>query len=304
MVQRRQSGRVARWSVLYRRITLFRAGIVGCLSAAVVVLSIFSACTERHDETRVEILEEPLLLYVGGTMRPVMEEIVLRYVTDTGRQIELDYAGSGELFIRMTQTQRGDLYVSHDPYAAAARKKGIADHVRTLALMEPVIVVQKGNPLEIEGLEDLVVPGVQLLLTDRMYSTTGHIVAKMYEKLGLSEALDRVVLSRTRCPCEAANSMTLETADAAIVWNAVARLRTDDLDIVPIDPSHKPQAVVDAVTSATFGTVDLSRIKVTIVSLKYSTNPEAAARFSEFAASEACFDLWKDYGFDAPNGEW
>lgn len=271
-----------------------------CGVILVFMITLFGACS--RNEENVEVLQEPLLLYVGGTMRPAMEEIVLRYVQKTGQQIELDYAGSGELFIRMNQTQRGDLYVAHDPFGAAAERKGIVHSIGTLALMEPVIVVQRGNPLGIDDLRDLVDPSVKLLLTDRMYSTTGHIVARMYDNLGLLEMLNDVVLSRTRCPCEAANSLTLATADAAIVWNPVAQLRTDDLDIVEIAPEDKLQPGVDVVSSASYGTVDLSRIKVTITVLKYSTNPQAAADFAEFAASS--HDIWEKYGYIAPNGEW
>ncbi len=40
-----------------------------------------------------------LLCYVGGTMRPAMEEIAKKYKEKTGKEVVIDYAGSGELLI-------------------------------------------------------------------------------------------------------------------------------------------------------------------------------------------------------------
>ncbi|MBN2738836.1 MAG: hypothetical protein JXR70_17770 [Spirochaetales bacterium] len=62
-----------------------------------MLLVCFSCIDNQDSMTR----KKPLLLYVGGTMRPVMEEIVNRYSLETGQLFELDYAGSGELLIRM-----------------------------------------------------------------------------------------------------------------------------------------------------------------------------------------------------------
>lgn len=169
--------------------------------------------------------------------------------------------------------------------------------------MEPVIVVQPGNPHDIQGLEALINPEINLLLTDRTYSTTGHLVTRMYEKLGLLDELEENITARLRCPCTAANALTLETADAAIVWNVVAGLRKDKLDIIEIAPDHRLKQGVDVVTSATFGQVDMSVTKVSVALLKYSQNPDAARAFAVYASSSRCAPIWKEFGFLSPSSE-
>ena len=40
---------------------------------------------------------KPLLIHVGGTMKPVMDKVAAQYTARTGRAVEINSAGSGEL---------------------------------------------------------------------------------------------------------------------------------------------------------------------------------------------------------------
>jgi len=77
--------------------------------------------------------KEILLCYVSGTMRSVMEELARQYEAKTGLIVQIDYAGSGELLIKIEQTKQGDLYVCHDPFLAALMNKGLTDKAWTVA---------------------------------------------------------------------------------------------------------------------------------------------------------------------------
>jgi hypothetical protein len=50
--------------------------------------------------------------------------------------------------------KEGDLYVSHDPFLDIAMNRGLAVDGWTLAEISPVIIVHKGNPKNIRGLQD------------------------------------------------------------------------------------------------------------------------------------------------------
>ena len=240
---------------------------------------------------------QALLCYVGGTMRPVVEELAKQYQEKTGQAVQIDYAGSGELLIKIEQTDRGDLYVCHDPFLGALSRKGLCDKGWTAAAIEPVIVVAKGNPKNITGFKDLTRAGIKLVLTDPQYSTTGYIVRTMSDKAGITEQLEANVLTRTRGGGAAANTVEIGTSDAAIVWNAVAHLRKDKLDVVNIQPEFKLRKDVDAVTTATFGTIDMDYIRVTIASLKASKKLKAARAFAEFVVSDEMKTVWEEFGF-------
>jgi len=239
----------------------------------------------------------PLLCYVGGTMRPAIEELAKLYEADTGQRLELDYGDSGALMIKIEQTRRGDLYVCHDPFGGGAEKKGLADRVLTVASLTPTIAVKKGNPKGIQSLRDLARPGLRLGLTDEMYSTLGHINPVMFQRAGLRKEIEANVVTRTRMGGEVANAVAIGNLDATIVWNAVAWLRRDKLDAVPIEPTLLPQPGVDAVTTPTFGVIDKSCVKVTIATLKCSRQPEAAAAFADFVNSPRGRAVFAQRGF-------
>lgn|GEM_PF-142406 len=250
-----------------------------------------SGSAENPDEN------DPLLCFVGGTMRPAMEKLVEMYKAKTGIPVLLDYADSGELFIRAEQTRRGDLLVVHDPYLAVAVNKGLADQGYTVAGLTGVIVVAKGNPKKIQGFTDLAKPGIRLIFTDPIYSTLGHIVELMCEKTELYDKIMANCVTRTKTGGEAANAVGLGTVDAAIVWNAVAFLRRDKLDAIPIESRFQPQPGVDTVTTATFGLIDMSRVRVTAITLSFSKQIEKARAFAAFLASEEAVPVWKDRGY-------
>ena len=241
--------------------------------------------------------ETPLRCYVGGTMRPAMEELAKSYEAQTGRHVELDFADSGASIIKVETTGRGDLIVVHDPFHVALARKGLSQGGWLVATMKPMIAVPKGNPKGIHGLRDLARPGLRLVLTDAERSTVGHLVTRMLKKAGLEEAVEKNVVSRARMGGEAANAVVLGHADASIVWNAVIFLRSDKLEAVAIEPDYQLIPGVDVVTSPTFGRIDMGVSKVTIDVLKCSRQPAAAREFAEFCASDKAQEVWQRLGF-------
>lgn len=265
-----------------------------------ILLSAAISCRRGEDAAGTDSLNgkgAALRILVGGTMRPAMEALIKQYTAKTGQKIEMDNGDSGELMIRIEQTRSGDIYVCHDPFLASLQKKRLADAYWTVASLKPIIAVPKGNPKNIAGFRDLARPGMKVIFTDPVYSTAGHIVTRMMERSGLSGSIESNVVSRTRSGGQAANAVGLGTADAAIVWDAVAFLRRDKLDTVSIEPDIAMKKDVDAITSATFGRIDMDYIRVTLCTLRCSKNLEAARAFAKFAASNEARKTWDSLGY-------
>jgi molybdate transport system substrate-binding protein len=244
----------------------------------------------------------PLLVHVGGTMRPAMEEICKLYEQESGQKVEVNYGDSGELMIKLQQTGKGDVLVVHDPFAAKMEKDGFVDRSCTVAVVTPVIAVKKGNPKKIAGLKDLTRDDVKVGLTDAEYSTTGHIVDVMFKKAGIAGAMAKKEIPRTRGGGGMANNVKLGTVDAAIVWNAVVFERRDALDAVDIEPAFRPDPKLDAVTSATYGPIDMSCAKVVLMTMKKAGNLEAARKLADLAVSERGRAIWARNGFSPAPG--
>lgn len=240
---------------------------------------------------------EPLLCYVGGTMRPAVEKLAEMYEKKTGIKVEIDYSSSGEAMIKAKQTGRGDLIVVHDPYEGAILGQKLGDTSWTVAELAGVIVVPKGNPKNITGLKDLLKPDTKLVLSDAVYSTLGNILTYTAKKHGIKEQLEANIVTRSRGSGDAANAVMVGNADAAVVWNAVAFLRSEKLDAIEIEPEYRLETGVDAVTTATFGNIDMSRVRVTVARLASSKQPEAAAGFAAFMNSQEGKKVWDELGF-------
>jgi len=265
-------------------------------TAVIVLAALVAGCGEQQKQK-----QRPLVCHVGGTMRPVMEALAKMYSQRTGEAIEINSAGSGELLAHIESHQSGDLYVCHDPFLDILMARGLGRAGWTVAELTPVIVVAKGNPKNIRGLADAVRPGVSLVLTDLKKSTLGWMLPTIFAKAGLDlEAVIKQPNVQTfRKGGQAANLVKTGNADAAIVWNAVAHLRLDGLDVVPITAEQLPAPGVDTVTTPTPKTYYLAPVRVTVATLQCSQRPDAAVKLAEFVASKEASAVFRKFGFTA-----
>ncbi len=228
-----------------------------------------------------------LTCFIGGTMEPAIREITGIYGKKNGIEFEISSGDSGELIANIEGNKAGDIYVCHDPFMDQAMRKGLGEDAWTFAELVPVVVVQKGNPKEIKALKDFTRKDVDIVLTDYEYSTLGRMLPSIFNKAGIDfEKLNKDKnIPTQRSGGNAANIVKMKNADASIVWNVVALLRKDSLDIVPID-ENLPVPRVDAITSATDRSYYLMPVRVTVTTLKASKLPAEAAKFAEFLSSD------------------
>lgn len=274
------------------------------ISPFLLVLTVlFLASCSKQDEgvnntssKKAEVA--PLICHVGGTMRPVMEELGKLYEKETGQKTEINSAGSGELLAHIEMQKEGDIYVCHDPFLDVLMAKGLGNDGWVMAELTPVIIVQKGNPKKIQSIQDLTRKDVELFLTDYELSSLGRMLPTIFAKAGIDfEKLNKEKRIETnKSGGYAANMVKMKNTDAAIVWNAVAFLRKDAVDIVSIDPVL-PEPYVDTVTSATGKTYKLTPLRVTIATLKCSKQSEKAAKFAEWLVSDASSKVFQDFGY-------
>ena len=248
---------------------------------------------------------KPLLIHVGGTMKPVMDKVAAQYTARTGRAVEINSAGSGELLAHIEMARSGDAYVCHDPFMDVLFDKfKMGADAWTVAELTPVIVTAKGNPKKIAGVVDLARPDVELALTDYERSTLGYLLPTIFAKAGVN--FDKLNADKkiniNKSGGYVANLVVTGNADAALCWDAVAHLRTDDLEVLRIDQKGLPVRGVDTTTSATGKTYTLLPVRVTIATLTCSADPAGAKAFAEYLASPEAGAVFKEFGFTATTG--
>jgi molybdate transport system substrate-binding protein len=240
----------------------------------------------------------PLVCHVGGTMTPLFLDLAAAYRDQGGAAVSITSAGSGELMATIELQHHGDLYVCHDPFMDRLMARGLGINAWRLAELKPVLIIAKGNPKQITGLKDLYRDDVRVMLTNREHSTLGNMLPIIFQRAGLDlDALFRDKQVDThRSGSHVANLLIMDACDAALVWQVVAHLRADEVDVIRIDP-HLPRPGIDTITSATGKEYPVAPVRVTITRLACSTQAAVAEDFVRFTLSDAGMALVRQHGY-------
>jgi len=243
-------------------------------AATVVAGSVFLACLGcgGNDAPR---------LYCGAGIRPPVEELAREFGERHGVTIEVDYAGSEVLLGRIKLTGQGDLYMPGDRhYIEQADEAGLiaAEKTKDVCYFVPVILVSKECPHDIQSLDDLKNPELNIGLGDPKACAVGRKTIKLLEANGIDkDDLNVVTLALT--VNDLGNQVALGSLDAAIVWDAVAQRFSDKTVTVKIP---RAKNIISTVPIAV---------------LKSSKHPKLAEQFVEFVASERGTEVFRKHHF-------
>lgn len=237
---------------------------------------------------------DEILVLCGGSMRAALEASVVEYkAQNPDANILTTYGGSGELCAQIQQTGRGDIYVCHDPFMPWAEDQGLISVWDTLSRLRVVIVVPKGNPKGIRVLKHLSVPGLRLGIGNQTYSTSGQIIKHLLAGKPYGEGILKNIRIETKGHQQRCNDVAMGLLDAGLVWDAVAALFAEKLDIITMDEEFEG---VDALTSATYKKSDMTNTKVTVGIIKGAEEREDVRAFYDFLKSEGK-RIFSEHGF-------
>jgi molybdate transport system substrate-binding protein len=206
-----------------------------------------------------------LVIMVGNSFIPPTEQLIREFSKKTGLKATYTTGGSEDLLPHVKARQQGDIFISHDPYLDYTKEAGSwSDHVK-VGFVAPVLVVQKGNPKGIKSLADLTAPGLTVALSNPEYSTCGEMVRALLKKKGIYDPVMKNVGTRlTKGHSNLGNFLKTRTVDATIMWNGVADTFKEHLDLIKTPYEYDAE------------------IKVYVIGLNYSGQPEAVRKFMVF----------------------
>lgn len=251
--------------------------IIVLIAAAVIMLC---GCEgDRPAEGDSEAVE--LLLYCGAGIRPPADELVETFGREHNVKIFTDYAGSEVLLSKIRLARRGDLYMPGDKhYVDQAREEGMILSQKSVSYWVPTILVQKGNPKKISGLEDLLEAGLKLGLGDPNACAIGRATKRIFAKNNIRwEDVENNLTYQSLTVNELGMQIQAGSLDAVIVWDAMARYYSEHGDQVPIGAEKNIISTVDAGV------------------LKFTKNREAAEDFVTFLTSEAGRGIFKKHNY-------
>jgi len=212
-----------------------------------------------------------------------MEEAAEQFERAYEINVELHFGGSGTMLSQMKIAKTGDLYIpgSHD-YMLRAIKDDVVDDRTTeiLAYLVPAIIVQEGNPKNIQRLEDLAKPSVRVGIGDPDSVCVGEYAVEILKHSNLYEDVKgNIVVYAESCEKTAA-LVTTGQVDAIIGWSVFERWNPDKVDLVLIEPDRIPKiACIPGAISA------------------YSKNKVNAQKFLSFLSSEGGQEIFRKYGY-------
>jgi len=250
------------------------------LALVLVAVVMSASCGKRSPESPPSQTKE-LLLYCGAGIRPPVDELVEAFRQEYGVKIVIDYAGGEVLLSKIKLTRRGDLYMPGDKYYVeqAANEGMILSH-RAVCCWVPTILVQKGNPKKIHGLEDLFQNGVKLGLGDPNACAIGRVTQQILAKNNIAwEDIKEHVAYQSLTVNELGMQIQARALDAVIVWDAIAQYYSQYGDQIPI-----------AALQNVISTVDIGV-------LAFTEQKELAEKFVDFATGESGRAIFEKYHY-------
>jgi molybdate transport system substrate-binding protein len=225
--------------------------------------------------------KEELLLYCGAGIRPPADELIEIFGREYGVKVAPDYAGSEVLLSKIKIVHRGDLYMPGDKhYVEQAAREDMVLSQRSVCYWVPTILVQKGNPKKISGLEDLLRPGIRLGLGDPGACAIGRTSKQILAKNNITfKDIEKNLVFQSLTVNELGMQIQAKSLDAVIVWDAMARYYSAHGEEVPI-----------ALEQNVISTVDVGV-------LKFTKHRKLAEKFVDFLVSEQGQGIFEKHNY-------
>lgn len=247
--------------------------------SGLVLIAGFPACSE---ENQVEKERPALFVLSGAGLKCVLDPLAEAFTKATGISVEYSYLCSAMLLTNLQLTRMGDVFVAGSKhYFNLAREKRLVDeaHMVIGGYMVPCIMVQQGNPKNIQGLDDLLKPGMRLGVGDFEALALGRLAKVMLEKEGIFDPFMANVDVIGGSATKLCLPVCMNSIDAAINWASTAQTFDHCSDIVLIDP--------EKVMYSTFP----------VALTQYAKNRDDAMKYFNFVQSPQAKKILKKHGF-------
>ncbi|MGE3805033.1 MAG: molybdate ABC transporter substrate-binding protein [Gemmataceae bacterium] len=170
-------------------------------------------------------------LHIGAMLRPAVEQTLKDFEQREGCSIDPIYNGCGILVGQMRTGDHPDAYFSCD-VSFMTKVDDLFLGALDISANDLVIIVNKGNPKKIAGLEDLTRSDLKIGLAHEEQSAMGALTHDLLRKAGL---YDRVkVAVNTPTGDLLVNQLRAGNLDAVIACKSNAKKAAADVDVVRI----------------------------------------------------------------------
>jgi ABC-type molybdate transport system substrate-binding protein len=211
-------------------------------------------------------------------LRPAIEKTITDFEEREGVRVTRVYNGCGILVAQMKAGQVPDAYFACDS-EFMNQVKPLFPTPRDISQNELVILVKKGNPLDVKSLADLTKPDLRVGIGHEKQCAMGWLTQRTFDESGLKEAVMKNVVVQTPTGDMLVNQMRSGSLDAAVAYISNAAGAADFLDAIRI------QGIPCSIATQPFGVA------------KDSANKQLAARLLETIRTQSSQKRFTSEGF-------
>ena len=252
---------------------------------SLTIISIIVVLIIASIGTFSSLSQKPVVVFAGSASKPVLEDAVDTFRSETGIDVELRLGSSGTMLSQMKISKTGDLYIpGSDDYMMRAIEAGVVDAetVKVLAYLIPAIIVQEDNPKNITSLEDLAKSEVTIGIGDPQSVCVGEYAFSILEYNNIADEVDENIIVYAESCSKLASLITTGSVDAVIGWRVFTDWNPEKTEVITIKPEGIPKiaGIVGAVST-------------------YSENREDAIEFLKFLSSQDGQEIFVKYEYVA-----
>ena len=249
--------------------------------AALVICLPFGACSKEEQKT--------ITVFAGAASKPALEEAAQAFESETGTKVYFNFGGSGTVLSQMKLAKSGDLYIPGSPdYMVTAERDGVveSESIKIIAYLIPAILVQEGNPKNIQALSDLAKPGIKVGIGNPEAVCVGLYAIGILDHNNLLTDVGRNIVTQAESCEKTATLLSLKSVDAVLGWHVFHNWDPDNIDVVYLKPEQLPRIAYIPAAISTF-----------------TKDRDSAQEYIEFLLSKQGQEIFQKWGYIATESE-
>ncbi len=264
-----------------RRVNIYTA----LLLAVIIFTSLLAGC---QGQTALD-QDKEIMVFAGAASKPPLDEAARAFEKRTGLKVFITYGGSGSVLSQMILSKTGDVYIPGSPdYLVKSEREKVTDPASTkiIAYLVPSMVVQPGNPMNIQDIADLAKPGVRIGIGNPDTVCLGLYSVELLEYNNLLAEVYKNIVTQAESCGKTATLISLKTVDAVIGWSVFHDWEPENIEVIHLKPEQIPRLAYIPAAVSTF-----------------SENKENAGLFIDFLVSSAGKEIFQKWGYDTSESE-
>ncbi len=233
--------------------------------------------------------QKTITAFCGSASKPAMEEAAKVFEERTGIKVYLNFSGSGTMLSQMKLSRSGDLYIPGSPdYMAMAEQDGVVEpnSVKIISYLIPAILVQYGNPKNIQALSDLAKPGIEVGIADPESVSIGLYAYEILEYNNLLPEVGENIITYGESYSKIVSLIALKAVDAILGWRVFSKWQPETIDVVYLKPEQIPRIAYIPGAISTF-----------------TKDRESARKFLDFLVSPPGQEIFSKWGYITTESE-